>query len=226
MTNEEYVEQLEYIADTEQKLSEEEKKLVDQIYDRLDIFEQLNRPYHEEARDDRRILLMEDPGQDDAATVALNGKKTLQLQTLKSTINNVVADQMLSMPQAKLLPETPDMQDAADDIQDMVHHVVYVVNDFEHTHYRLCEDFYSTGTYVLQTAWDPSMAYGKGDIALIRWPLEAFLWDPMAENVQDCRAVMKVSWHPLSYYREHWPEAGRYVEADDGTHNGVGMTDG
>ena len=42
-------------------------------------------------------------------------KKTLQLQTLKSTVNNVVADQMLSMPEAKLLPETAGMQDAADE---------------------------------------------------------------------------------------------------------------
>ena len=77
-----------------------------------------------------------------------------------------------------------------------------------------------------QIAWDEEMAYGKGEIALIRWPLEAFLWDATAENLQECRAVMKVSWHPLSWYREHWPEEGKYVYAEDGTHNNVGMTDG
>lgn len=226
MTNEEYVEQLEYISDTEQELSKEEQKLIDTIYDRLDIFEQQNRSFHETARECREIIHMEDPYQDDPKTVAANGKKTLQLQTLKSTVNNVVADQMLSMPEAKLLPETPGMQDAADDLQDLVHHVMYSVNDYEHIHYRRCEDFYGPGTAITQTAWDPDMSYGKGDIAIIRWPLEAFLWDPMADNIQDCRAVMKVSWHPLSYYRAHWPDKGKYVEADDGTHNGVGMTEG
>ena len=169
---------------------------------------------------------MDDPDQDDPATIAKNGKKTLQLQTLKSTINNVVADQMLSMPEAKLLPETAEMQDAADDLQDMVHYVIYCANDFEHIHYRRCEDFYGVGTAVTQIAWDEEMAYGKGEIALIRWPLEAFLWDATAENLQECRAVMKVSWHPLSWYREHWPEEGKYVYAEDGTHNNVGMTDG
>ena len=211
----------------EQPLSENEKKLVELIYSRLDIFEEMNRPFHDEAKKARKIVHMDDPEQDVTGQLEeRSGKKILQLQTLKSTINNVVADQMLSMPEAKLLPETPGMQDAADDLQDMVHHVIYNANDFEQMHYRRCEDFYVPGTAVTQVAWDPDMCYGQGEIALLRWPLEAFLWDPTAENIQDCRAIMKVSWHPLSWYREHYPEAGPYVTADDGSHSNVGMTDG
>ena len=210
----------------EQQLSEEDEELRDLIYERLDIFEELNRQYHDKAKECRQIIHMDDPNQDDPETLIRTGKKTLQLQTLKSTINNVVADQMLSMPEAKLLPETADKQQQADDLQDMVHFVVYCANDFEHTHYRLCEDFYGAGTMVMQTAWDQDMNYGKGEIALIRWPIEAFLWDPMAENIQDCRAVMKVSWHPLSWYRAHWPEEGKFVGAEENSHNNVGMTEG
>ena len=210
----------------DQPLNEEDKELLDLIYDRLDIFQEKNEPYHDEATKCRQILHMEDPDQDDPETVIKNGKETLQLQTLKSTINNVVADQMLSMPEAKLMPETADMQEAADDLQDMVHYVIYCANDFEQLHYRRCEDFYGTGTAVIQVAWDEDMAYGKGEIALIRWPVEAFLWDPTADRLQDCRAVMKVSWHPLSWYRAHWPEEGKYVFADENTHNNVGMTQG
>ena len=226
MTNDQLEQELENMFLEEQPLEEEDRKLLDLIYDRVDIFEQVNRQYHDKAKECRQILHMEDPYQDDEETINRNGKKTLQLQTLKSTINNVVADQMLSMPEAKLMPETAEMQEAADDLQDMVHYVIYGANDFEHTHYRLCEDFYGAGTMVQQTAWDPDMNYGKGEIALIRWPIEAFLWDPTAENIQDCRAVMKVSWHPLSWYRDHWPDEGRYVGADRGTHNNVGMTEG
>ena len=225
MTDKERELQEEFILE-EQQLDEEDQDLLDTIYDRLDIFEQMNRPYHDAAKDTRKILHMEDPEQDDPITMARTGKKTLQLQTLKSTINNVVADQMLSMPEAKLMPETAEMQEAADDLQDMVHYVVYCANDFEQMHYRRCEDFYGPGTAVTQIAWDADMNYGKGEIALVRWPLEAFLWDPTAENIQDCRAVMKVSWHPLSWYREHYPDEGRFVGCDDGTHNNVGMTVG
>lgn len=223
MTDREKELQEEVFSD-EQVLTEEEQELLDTIYDRLDIFEQMNRPYHDEAKKCRRIIHMDDPDQDDPSTLERNGKKTLQLQTLKSTVNNVVADQMLSMPEAKLLPETLEMQDAADDLQDLCHYVIYCANDFEHTHYRLSEDFYTTGTYVQQIAWDEDMNYGKGEIALIRWPIEAFLWDPVAERIDDCRAVMKVSWHPLSYYRAHWPEEGKYVGSDDHSHNDVGKS--
>ena len=209
----------------EQVLSEEDQELLDLIYSRLDIFEQQNKPYHDKARDCRKIMHMDDPYQDDIKTIKNNNKRTLQLQTLKSTLNNVVADQMLSMPEAKLVPETPDMQEAADDLQDMVHYVVYCANNFEHTHYRRCEDFYGTGTAVTETAWDQDMNYGKGEIALIRWPIEAFLWDPTVENIQDARAVMKASWHPLSFFRAHWPDEGRFVQADENTHNNVGLPD-
>ena len=226
MNNDQYMDELDYIVLGDQPLKEEEKKLLDTIYERLDIFEQMNRPYHEQARVCRRILHMDDPGQDGEDTIKRNGKKTLQLQTLKSTINNVVADQMLSMPEAKVVPETPEMQEAADDLQDILHYVTYCANDYEQLHYRRCEDFYVTGTAITQIAWDPDMNYGKDEIALIRWPVEAFLWDPTAERLDDCRAVMKVSWHPLSYFRAHWPEEGKYVDADEHSHNDVGMTDG
>ena len=223
MTDKEQELQEEIFMD-EQVLSEEDQELLDTIYDRLDIFEQMNRPYHDEAKKCRRIVHMDDPDQDDPRMMARAGKKTLQLQTLKSTINNVVADQMLSMPEAKLMPETAEMQEAADDLQDMCHYVIYCANDFEQLHYRRCEDYYGPGTAVTQIAWDADMNYGRGDIALIRWPVEAFLWDPLAERLDDCRAVMKVSWHPLSYYRAHWPDEGRYVGCDDNMHNDVGKS--
>ena len=224
MTDKEMEMQEEFFLE-EQQLDEEEQELLETIYDRLDIYEQQNRQYHEQAKKCRRILHMDDPDQDDPRTLMQNGKKTLQLQTLKSTINNVVADQMLSMPEAKVIPENPDMQEAADDLQDILHFITYCANDYEQLHYRRCEDFYTTGTAITQIAWDPDMNYGKGEIALIRWPVEAFLWDPYAERLEDCRAVMKVSWHPMSYYREHWPEEGKFVTCDDNTHNNVGKSD-
>ena len=225
MTNEQ-MELEEDIFLEDQNLSQEDRALLDLIYDRVDIFQDMNKPYHDEAKKCRMILHMEDPEQDDARTLQQNGKKTLQLQTLKSTINNVVADQMLSMPEAKILPETPEMQAAADDLQDILHFITYCANDYEQLHYRRCEDFYATGTAITQVAWDEDMNYGKGEVALIRWPVEAFLWDPLAERLEDCRAVMKVSWHPLSWYRAHWPKEGRYVGAEEATRNDIGLTEG
>lgn len=215
---------LEDMLNNEQKLSDEEKELLSLIYQRKEIFRQKNAEEHKKAEKCREILHMRDEEQDDPETKKNNGKETLQLQTLKSTINNVVADQMLSMPEAKLLPETEAMQDEADDLQDLVHYNLYCSNNFELTHYRRCEDFYGTGTAVIETAWDPDMCYGKGDVAVFRWPIEAFLWDPLSDNIQDCRAVMKISWHPMSWYKEHYPKQYRYIGSEDA--DDVGKTKG
>ena len=208
-----------FIAD--QLLDEEERKLVDLVYSRVDIFENADREYHENSRIAREIVRMNDPEQDPDGTP--ENKKTLQLHTLKSTFNNCVADQMQNIPNAKILPERPELEDQAMDLQDAVQYVLYQVNRFEKVHRRRAEDFYATGTAVTQICWDPTMNLGKGDIGVFRWPVEAFLWDPTAEDIQDSRAVIKVSWHPVSWFRDHYPETGKYVMADEGMYNRVGV---
>lgn len=206
--------------DTEQELNEEQKELVKQVYDRLTVFETWCRPFHESAKEAREILRLRDPKQD------ANGEEpTLQLQTLKSTFNNCVADQMQNMPEPKLIPETPDLNEVAMDLQDTVRYVIYNVNKYNAIHRRRTEDLYATGTAITQVTWDESLAHGKGDIAIIRWPVEAFLWDPQAENIQDARAVIKVSWHPLSWFEAHYPDAAPYVSAEDGLHNHIGLSE-
>lgn len=206
---------------SEQPLDESEKRLLTEVYDRLDIFEQACRPFHEEAKVVREILRLRDPYQD----AANETEPTLQLQTLKSTFNNCVADQMMSMPEGKLIPERPELESVVEDMQDLVHHVIYEVNDYEHIHRRRAEDFYGPGTVITQTAWDPDMSYGKGDIAIIRWPVEAFLWDPQADDIQDARAVIKTSWHPMSWYREHYPDKAQYIGSEEGQHNNIGLSE-
>lgn len=206
-----------------QILDEDEQALRDEVYSRLELWEQECREYHDRARLMREVMRRNDPEQDPPGTP--KDEKTLQLHTLASTVNNSVSEQMERMPEAKLIPETPEMQQTADVLQDVVHYVIYNVNEFETVHKRRMEDYFVTGTSILQIAWDPDMSYGKGDIALIRWPVEAFLWDPQAENIQDARALMKLSWHPMSWYRDHYPDVAAYVGSEEGAHNRVGLAD-
>lgn len=208
---------------TDQPLKPEEQALVEEIYKRLDLFEQANRPYHEKAKEARAVVRLKDPEQDPPGTP--ESEKTLQLQTLKSTFNNVVADQMQNLPEAKLIPERPDQQDIVDDLQDLIHYNVYEVNDYAKTHRRISEDLYAAGTAVIQVAWDPDMCFGKGDVALIRWPIESFLWDAQADDIQNARAVIKVSWHPMSWYQAHYPDKYEYVHGEKGEHANVGLSE-
>lgn len=201
-----------------QELSEEDRELLTKIYTMLGVFEEENKPYHEAASEARKIMRLEDPKQDPPG-----GQKILQLQTLKSTVNNCVADQLQNLPDPKLLPETPENEALATDLQDVVRFILYTQNDFEALHKRRASDFYETGTSVTQIAWDRDMNHGKGDVAVLRWPIEAFLWDPQAEDIQDARALIKVSWHPRSWYKEHYPDKYPYISAEDGDHNEVGL---
>ena len=63
---------------TDQPLKPEQQKLVEEVYKRLDLFEQANRPYHEAAKEARAIVRLKDPEQDPEGTP--EAEKTLQLQ--------------------------------------------------------------------------------------------------------------------------------------------------
>lgn len=208
------------VAVSEQQLDAADKELLETAYRRLEIWRNGCLKYHEQAREARAVYRLADPEQDLPGTPA--EQRTLQLQTLKSTVNNCIADQMDNMPEATMAPERPGLEDTATDLTDVVRFIL-AQNNYEALHRRRVEDFFVTGSSVTQVCWDEDMDGGKGDVALIRWPMESFLWDPFAETIQSARAVMKVSWHPLAWFREHYPKEGKYVNGEDLSHNAVGQ---
>lgn len=205
-------------------MDETERKLVEEAYGRLRIWREGCKEMHDRAREARKILLLQDPLQDSLTKSRRKDKKTVQLQTLKSTFNNCIADQMDNMPEALMLPETKDLETVAEDLTDIVRFVM-TRNNYESLHRRRVEDCFATGTSVVQVAWDDSMDGGKGDVAIFRWPVEAFLWDPAAETVQDARAIFKVSWYPKSWYEQHYPDKAADIGSDEGVYTGLGMAD-
>jgi hypothetical protein len=206
----------------DQRLSEAERALVDEAYARLANWRESCREAHDWSRKGRRIAMLQDPEQDAPGTPP--DQRTLQVQTLKSTINHSIADQMDNRPEAKMIPERPELTRVADDLTDVVRYVMDE-SDIEGQWRRLVEDQFVTGTCVAQIVWDPVMRGGKGEVTVVRWPIEAIVWDPTAEDVQDGRALIKVSWHPLSWYAEHYPDAAAYVGAEPYSKQEVGATD-
>lgn len=201
-----------------QNLTAEEKELLDTIYERLKVWESGCREIHDRAKVARKVLLLQDPEQDSQSTK----HKTLQLQTLVSTFNNCVADQMDNVMEAVMTPETLQQQEIADDLNDIVR-FIYEQNDYLSYHRQRVTDYLCTGTSVCEIMWDEDMHYGQGEIRLSRVPIEQFLWDPAEDDIQNARALMKVSWHPLSWYKEYFPEKGKYVTADENSDRAVGQ---
>lgn len=207
----------------EQPMDDDEKALRDEAYRYLTVFIEGCQEYHNQVKELREVVRMRDPRQDDLPKKDGEGA-LLQLQTLKSTFNNCVADQMDNMPEAVLMPERPELQEAAEDMTDVVRFVLNQ-NGYEGTLHRRRVEDYLIGTALTQIVWDRDADDGHGDVALIRWPVEAFLWDPAADDIQDGRANIKVSWHPLSWFVAHYPDAAQYIGEEEGQYSGVGLSD-
>lgn len=205
-------------------MNEKERKLVEEAYGRLQIWRDGCKEMHDRAREARSILLLQDPRQDALTASRRKDKRTMQLQTLKSTFNNCVADQMDNMPEALMLPETKELETVAEDLTDIVRFVM-ARNNYESIHRRRVEDCFCTGTAVTQIAWDRDMDGGRGNVAIFRWPVESFLWDPASENIQDARAVFKVSWYPKSWFEQHYPDKAKDIGSDEGVYSGLGVPD-
>lgn len=199
------------VAASEQPLSESEKELVKEAYERFEIFRQGCDEWHQRARKCRKIALLEDEDQDPPDT--LPAARAPQLHTLRSTLVNCIADQMDNMPEARMIPERSDLVRVADDLTDITGHVMER-NEYERLHRERVEDFFVTGTSVTQIVWDDDMqgtGESRGDVALLRWPIESFYWDPVCDDIQDGRAVYKASWKPQSWFAEHYPDTAPYV---------------
>lgn len=207
------------VMGAEQPLSDDERALRDEAYSYMQIFINGCIDYHDTMKKWRQVVRMQDPDQDEEYVP--EKQKTLQLQTLKSTFNNCVADQLDNMPEANLLPERPGMEETAEDMTDVVRFVM-AQNNYEALHRRRVED-YLCGTALTQIVWDADMDDGKGNVALIRWPIESFLWDPCVSDIQESRALIKVSWHPLSWYAAHYPKAAMYIGSDSDMYGRVGV---
>lgn len=195
----------------DQPVSATQRQIVDRAYALFEYFRRQSARLRRRAADCRKIYLLEDPEQDAPGTPT--EARAAQLHTLKSTVTACIADQMDNMPEAALLPEQPQLQSIAEDLTDIVRFVMDK-NQFERLHRQRVTDFFLTGTSVTQVTWDPDMHGGEGEVALVRRPIENFYWDPACEDIQDARALFVATFHPRSWYAQHYPDAAPYLQAD------------
>jgi hypothetical protein len=198
------------VEDTVRGLNEattpEEREFVESIYDLFTQFRDAHRDVLDEIRKARAMRELKDE-----AASALDP----QLNTLNSTIDNLVADFMDNLPEAVMLPENPEQQPLADQMTDVVAWILHHAG-FKEYWARAIEDATTTGTAVLEAFYDDSMdvAGRRGGIGIQSWRPEAWLPDPLYENPQEGRAIFKVCTHPLSYFYQHYPEKAHFIAAD------------
>lgn len=181
------------------------RELVKRAYQLFEFYRQKLEEEHEEMR---RARLMRQLKQDEKSQTAPASN------TLNSCIDNVIADQIDNMPEAKLVPEREETANSAEEMSDIVAYALYHAS-WPDTYQQLMEDAVVTGTGVAQTFWDEDLEDGDGMVNVLAWHPEDFYPDPMYENIQDGRGCFKVTRTTVAWVNEHYPHAAGYVRGDD-----------
>ena len=187
-----------------QPLSEAQRALVKRAYDLFDFFDDRLKDAHEEMR---KARMMRQLKQDERSYTAPASN------TLNSCIDNVIADQIDNLPEAKLVPEREETAQSAEEMTDIVSYVLYQAG-WQGTYHKLMEDSVVTGTGVCQVFWDDDLENGEGMVNVLAWSPEDFYPDPMYEDWQDGRACFKTTHTTIAWVEEHYPHAKGYVAAD------------
>ena len=192
------------VMETDQPLDARGKALRKRAYELYAAFRDKLRPVHEQMRQARRMRRL---AQDDRSATAPAS------MTLNSCVDNVIADQIDNTPEAVLVPEREETAGTAEEMSDVVGFVLYQAG-WPGKYQRIMEDAVVTGTGIAQILWDEDMMDGEGMVNVIAWHPEDFYPDPMYEDIQDGRAVFKATQTTVAWVKEHYPEAGEYVQGD------------
>lgn len=204
---------LESYSTEDQKMTEEQRTRIDHAYKLFQEFFDAVEYRHLEMRDFRSIRKMED--------VTLQSENMPKLNTLNSTIDNVVADQMDNLPAAVVLPETPEKEQTADVMTDVIRYALDA-SGFEDEYARAMEDSAVTGTGAQQVFWDGELERGKGMVSVQTIKPENLYPDPYYEDWQNGRAMFKTTHTTFGWIAEHFPEEAKYVKPDEWAQRGDG----
>lgn len=195
----------------EQPLSQEKRDFVDSIYALFESFKSANVEYLSEIQIARAIRKLEDPGLDAPGAP----RKHPQLNTLNSTMDNMIADYVDNMPEVILSPETIGSEEISRQMTDVLGWVFHHA-ELPSAWKQAVDDATVTGTGVIQDHYDPLMDVGgiEGNIGLLCWPPESWLPDPLYDDFQQGRAVFKVCKHPMSYFVQRYPDFAQYISPD------------
>ena len=189
----------------QQPLGEDERALVRRAYTLFGFFYDRLKDEHEEMR---KARMMRQLRQDERSYTAPASN------TLNSCIDNVIADQIDNMPEAKMIPEREETADSAEEMTDVVSYVLYQAG-WPGKYQAIMEDAVVTGTGVAEVFWDNDAENGEGMASVLAWHPEDFYPDPMVENLQDGRACFKVTHTTVAWVEEHYPHARGYVSSDE-----------
>ena len=163
------------------------------------------------------IPLSERPTADDFLAVPARReerKPTTSTPVLYSTYENLVSDAIEMQPEAVFLGRSADDGVMADNMT-AIFRCLLERRNFKAIYADWVRIRSQYGMAVVETLWDEDLD-SSGDVDLAVWsPMDIF-FDPLCENIQDGRAVFKVTHRHASWFKEHYPEKiAKMAESED-----------
>lgn len=124
---------------------------------------------------------------------------------LYSTYENLCSDAIEMKPEAIFLGRSQDDGALANEMT-AIFRSVLERRHFKRTYSEWVRARSQFGMAVIETMWDETLDGGEGDVDLQVWQPDDIWFDPMCEDIQDGRAVFKVSYHTPSWFAEHYPD--------------------
>lgn len=132
---------------------------------------------------------------------------------LQSTIENVRADLVDYMPEAIVSSDEREY-DALAEIFTHIIHENHLRCAYDEEYMKMTHDLLVGGYGVQQTGFDPDANGGIGGAFLCHVDNRSVMFDPLAADLQDGRAVFKFTRRTREWFEQHYPEKADELRED------------
>lgn len=132
-----------------------------------------------------------------------------------SCVENVKADLTAAFPMATITAEQPQFNDVATVVGEIIKQN-HDACSFKMEWRKMMHNFLVAGYCVAETGYDPYENDGLGGAYTRSVNPRGIMFDPIAENIQECRAIFKFASRPKEWMEEQYPgvtfKADSYAE--------------
>ncbi|MDO4572830.1 MAG: hypothetical protein Q4C13_05635 [Clostridia bacterium] len=132
---------------------------------------------------------------------------------IQSTVENILSELMDRVPEAVIAPEGPEDERAAAVIEGIVrqnHEALCYAGEYR----KLVHDLLVGGYAVQEVGYDAALNGGLGGAFIRHVDARSVLFDPLADDMQEGRAVFKIALRTREYVETHYPAAAPFLSGD------------
>lgn len=133
---------------------------------------------------------------------------------IQATIESVRAELQDWYPQAIITADEPEYAEAANALTAVISEN-HIGCNYEREYEKAIHDLLVGGTMIQEVGFDPDSNWGLGAAYIRHVDNRCIMFDPNASTVDECRAIIKFSVHPISWYYEHYPKHAIKMVADE-----------